>query len=407
MTKVGIDKISFHVPKSYLDIVDLAHHRGVDPNKYKVGIGQDKMAVPRIEEDIISMAANAANNIINDEDRQQIDQILFATESSFDYSKSSAIYLHELLNIQPYAKSVELKQACYSGTAALMQACDYVRLRPDRKVLVVTSDISRYGLNSGGEPTQGAGAVAFVVSSHPRILAIDLESISVTRNEFDFWRPDHHSFPLVEGKFSTELYLEMFNQVMLEFEKQYPIRISELYGIAFHIPFTKMGMKALKAYQELEDTAINDSLKAKLVDNWINIYPASTVLNRQVGNIYTGSLYLSLISLLLFAEDLKANERIGLFSYGSGAVAELITGTIQNQYLSHLNKEEVMAHLYRRNKISVEEYEIYYNEQVPNVDNYQVSQDNITHYGFYLSEVNQFRRCYKYNPEDRRKEHLR
>ena len=38
--------------------------------------------------------------------------------------------------------------------------------------------------------------------------------------------------------------------------------------------------------------------------------------NCYVGNIYTGSLYLSLISLLE-NRDLQAGETIGLFSYGS------------------------------------------------------------------------------------------
>ena len=42
-----------------------------------------------------------------------------------------------------------------------------------KKALVVGADIARYGVGTPGEPTQGAGAVALVVSSAPRLLALD------------------------------------------------------------------------------------------------------------------------------------------------------------------------------------------------------------------------------------------
>ena len=50
-------------------------------------------------------------------------------------------------------------------------------------------------------------------------------------------------------------------------------------------------------------------------------YEDAVYYNRYVGNIYTGSLYLSLISLLE-NRSLKGGQTIGLFSYGSGSVGE-------------------------------------------------------------------------------------
>ena len=46
-------------------------------------------------------------------------------------------------------------------------------------------------------------------------------------------------------------------------------------------------------------------------------YEESIVYSRRTGNLYTGSLYLGLISLLENSSSLQANDRIGLFSYGS------------------------------------------------------------------------------------------
>ena len=55
--------------------------------------------------------------------------------------------------------------------------------------MVVAADIAKYGLNSGGEPTQGAGAVAMLVASEPRILALKEDNVMLTQDIYDFWRP--------------------------------------------------------------------------------------------------------------------------------------------------------------------------------------------------------------------------
>lgn len=40
--KVGIDQIGYFTPNKYVDMVDLAHARNQDPNKFLIGIGQKK-----------------------------------------------------------------------------------------------------------------------------------------------------------------------------------------------------------------------------------------------------------------------------------------------------------------------------------------------------------------------------
>ena len=43
---VGIDRISFATPHYYLNLTDLANARGIDPNKFTIGIGQSEQSVP-------------------------------------------------------------------------------------------------------------------------------------------------------------------------------------------------------------------------------------------------------------------------------------------------------------------------------------------------------------------------
>ncbi len=395
-TKVGIDKLSVYLPHFYLEMDELAKARGTEVEKYTIGIGQSKMAVPTIQEDIIALGANAANLILNDEDKAAIDQVIFATESSFDFSKAASTYIHELLNIQPFAKSFEIKEACYAATAALQLACDYVRLRPDRKVLVISADESRYGLETTGEPTQGAGAIAMLISANPQIFAIDMDSISITDNQFDFWRPSYSEFAMVNGKYSAELYQDIFNRVMTQFEATQPEELRQLKAMTFHLPFTKMGKKALNSYAALERSVFSKDDKEELLSHWQNRFEKSAHLNREVGNIYTGSLFLSFLSLLLFAEDIQSGDKVGLFSYGSGAVAELLTGTIQDQYLNALNKESVIQHFNKRESLTIEQYEEIYNELIPEDDKKSIIPDSTREEGFYLAEVDAHRRYYKY-----------
>ena len=83
---------------------------------------------------------------------------------------------------------------------------------PERKVLVIASDIARYSLASGGEVTQGVGAVAMMITQNPRILSIEDDSVFLTEDIYDFWRPDYSEFPVVDGPLSNSTYIESFQK---------------------------------------------------------------------------------------------------------------------------------------------------------------------------------------------------
>lgn len=346
---IGIDKISFFTPPTYVDMVELAEARDVDPNKYLIGIGQEKMGIAGENYDVVAMAANAANNILTDQDKEEIDMVLFATETGVDFSKAGATWVHDLVGIQPYARSVEMKQACYSGTAAIQFAMGHIALHPESKVLVLTSDIAKYGVNTGGEPTQGAGAVAMLLSANPNILAVETESASYTKDIDDFWRPTYSDFAYVDGKYSNEAYLGTLTSAWGRYKEQQNADLSDFETMLFHVPYTKMGRKALQALEEEMDE--------ETTERFTTYYEDAIKYNYAVGNIYTGSLYLSLISLLEQTEGLASGSRIGMFSYGSGAVGEFFVGKVQEGYQDHVLKDTHEQLLADRTKLSIEEYE--------------------------------------------------
>ncbi|MDN6731785.1 MAG: hydroxymethylglutaryl-CoA synthase, partial [Atopostipes suicloacalis] len=321
----------------------------VDPNKYLIGIGQTEMAVASYSYDTVAMAANAADQLLTDEDREAIDMILFATESGVDQSKSAGTWVHRLLGIQSNARVVELKQACYSATASIQLAMGHIALHPESKVLVLASDIAKYGLETAGEPTQGAGAVAVLMSANPSILAIEKETGVYTEEISDFWRPNYSEVPFVDGKYSVSAYLDTLSASWAQYKSITKNDFSDLEAILFHVPYTKMGRKALKS---LEDEMSVESSK-----RFEDYYESAIIYNKLVGNIYTGSLYLSLISLLEQSTELDSGSRIGMFSYGSGAVGEFFVGQLQKGYKNHLLKEEHEKLLKERKKLSLKEYE--------------------------------------------------
>jgi hydroxymethylglutaryl-CoA synthase len=64
---------------------------------------------------------------------------------------------------------------------------------PTKKVLLIASDIAKYGLNTSGESSQGGGAVAMILSKNPRLVAIESGSGVYTEDVMDFWRPSYRS----------------------------------------------------------------------------------------------------------------------------------------------------------------------------------------------------------------------
>ncbi len=355
--KIGIDQISFQTSQYFVDMAELALARNEDPNKYLIGIGQKKMAVIPPTQDSVTLAANAAAKILTPTNRQQIDTVIFASESGIDQSKSGAVYLQSLLGLPRQVRAFEVKQACYSATAALQLARGYIALHPDKKVLITASDIARYGIGNAGEPTQGGGAVAMLISKEPRILALEDDSTVLTENIMDFWRPNYATEAKVDGHYSGHMYVDFFKEVFDTYQAQTGMTLANFAALAFHLPYTKMGLKALRAVLPEADALTQQRLSANFED--------SRAYNQIVGNLYTGSLYLSLLSLLEKTQTLQAGDRLGLFSYGSGAVSEFYSGILQANFKQALMPEQHQAMFAARQQVDVPTYEQLFNQQLP------------------------------------------
>ena len=355
---VGIDRMSFAVPSHVLSLRDLAEARGTPYRKYEVGLGQEQMAVPAPDEDIVTLAATAGAQVLDGEDTGDLDTVILATESGVDQSKAGAIYVHGLLGLPSRCRAFEVKQACCSSTAALQMALASVALRPHRRFLVLATDVARYGLGSAGEPTQGAGAIAMLVSARPRLLALDPESGSYTEDVMDFWRPNYLDAALVDGKYSIRVYLNALEQAWAEYRRESGRAIGDFARFAYHLPFTRMGEKAHAHLSEITGAGLDRAARHRQIE-------AGLRHNRRIGNTYTASLHLSLLSLLEHDPEDLAGQRVGLFSYGSGCMGTFLSGVVQPGYRDALLGPQHARQLDQRRRIDLATYETWYQHHLP------------------------------------------
>ncbi len=355
---VGIDAISFYVPHFYIELSTIAAQHGISRDYFKIKLGQEKMAVPPPGEDIITMAANAARTVLKDCNRDAISLLLFATESGIDQSKAGGIHIHKLLGLPSRCRIVELKQACYSATVGMQLALPLIQQNPQQKALLIASDIARYGLGTAGEPTQGAGAVAMVISAAPKILTIASESGYYTDDIMDFWRPNYRDEALVDGRLSIKTYLHSLLESWQHYQQQTNKLLAEFSRFCYHLPFSQI---AEMAHLRLTRANGLDLNSAEIEEQ---ISPA-LIYNRLIGNSYAASLYIALSSLLDHTTIDLSNHQIGFFSYGSGCVAEFFCGTVMPGYQQYLHTNHHCQLLDNRTELNYQKYREFYHFPLP------------------------------------------
>ncbi|VVC76545.1 Hydroxymethylglutaryl-CoA synthase [Aquicella siphonis] len=351
---VGIDTLAIYTSRYAFELAELARARGTDVEKYHTGLGQYVMSVSPPGEDIVTMGANAARQALQGVEINDIALFLFATESGIDQSKAAGLFVHGLLGLPSRCRVVELKQACYSGTAAIQLGLSFLRDHPEKKVLVVASDIARYGLATSGESSQGSAAVALVLSADPRVLAVEPEYGVAAENVMDFWRPNYLHEALVDGKYSSKLYLVMLEKSWQHYQSESRREFSDHAYFCYHTPVPRL---VEKAHQHL--LKINHQQNLPVEDTQRQIQYALEY-GRKTGNSYSASLYLGLASLLDHAEEDLGGKRIGFYSYGSGCVAEYFSGTVRPGYRGALHSVYHAELLANRKRLNYEEYEQFF-----------------------------------------------
>ena len=366
--EVGIEKMNAYCGSSFVDVLELANCRKLDMSRFNNLLIKEKtLAMPY--EDPVSLAVNAARPIVDalsERERDRIEMVICCTESSFDFSKSMSTYVHDLLRLNRNCRLFEIKNACYSGTLGLQNAVNFVLsgVSPGAKALVIATDISRFAYYKDDEvqlsdwsyvePSSGAGAVAFLVSSNPEIFNIDVGANGYYGFEvMDTCRPVPDS-EVGNSDISLLAYLECCENSYREYAK----RVSGCdYGTTFdyltyHVPFGGM-VKA--AHKNMMRKTKKASQKDIDVDFEERVEPGLLYCQR-VGNIMGATVMLSLLSTIANGE-FDSPKRLGVFSYGSGCCSEFFSGVVTQDGQRIVQKLMVGDKLDERYRVGMEEYE--------------------------------------------------
>jgi len=354
---LGIEAISVYVPRHYLDLRDLAEVNGVDPRKYNDGLGCLRMAIPSPYEDPVTMGWEAAAALLENYrvDREGIGLLAVGTESGVDAAKPVAAYLHGLLDLSRSCRTFDTKHACYSATAALRHALGWCSLPANRgrQALVVATDIARYPVGSPGEPTQGAGAVAMLVSDRPHCLQLEPYPEAVYAEQvMDFWRPNYSAEAMVDGRVSVDSYLRALEYTWRQYAGNSGLGLDDYDHLLFHAPFAKMVHKAYRRVCQLQAGAGTEPGAAQFERHCL---PAVWAC-QELGNLYSGSLYVLLAALLERLQERASGARLGLFSYGSGCCAEFFSARVGPRAVHWRGKIGLEAGLLRRQRLDYQTY---------------------------------------------------
>jgi hydroxymethylglutaryl-CoA synthase len=354
---VGIESIGIYPCTLALDMPSLCAARNHDPADIRDSMMIDERSLNPIWEDPVTMAVNAANTILTEEDRKKIELLIVASESGVDQEKPMSTWVQRYLNLTPNCRNFEAKHACYGGTAALQMAASWVAsgLARDAKALVITSDQSRMHLGKPWEYVLGAGASAILVSANPKLVEFELGKNGYWTYEVsDLTRP---TLTVETGNSETSLisYIEALegayahygDRVSMEgdFDTYFKKNI-------YHAPFGGMTWRAHR-------TLLRQGGPMSKADAWNHFQARSGAALRYIrrmGGTYSSSTFIGLMGLLAGSDDIARGDRISMFSYGSGSCAEFYSVTAcANARAAAAG--DIDHRLDARRRVTVKEYE--------------------------------------------------
>lgn len=400
--QVGISDVGIYLPEHYVNISSLAEARNIDPAKLEKGLGLHKMAICTSEETTPYMVAKAIRNLIIDNtwlkaNLHRIDKIYLGSESTVDGAKPTITYAMEFLqdlipsDVMERIDFLDMTFACIGGTDAMLMCADYIRLHPEKLAIVVCADFAKYDLNTGGEYTQGGGAIAMLIGANPELVVLGDHVGVSSKHDYDFYKPLHsyskkeilkgaaallgvdfndelwavvekklhekkpaykvgtveglieefwslpeseinvqRKEPVFDGQYSNKCYQERIGSALKQFKNLSGANMEEYKAWLFHLPYAYQGRRIAVAYW---------------VNEFVIPYPDKIdLLNKE-----TGEDMPSPSDHRLFGEWLKkvaktpsylhfVDQKIKCSEYASGEIGNMYTGSVFMALLSTIHQ---------------------------------------------------------------------
>jgi len=311
-------------------------------------------------------------------DPRSIGRLDVGTETIIDKSKSVKTVLMDLFEKHGNTdiEGIDSKNACYGGTAALFNAVNWIDSRSwdGRDAIVFAGDIAIYAEGSA-RPVGGAGAIAMLVGPNAPLVIEPVHGTHMV-NAWDFYKPDLSSeYPQVDGPETLYAYLGSIDHAYDAFRTKYA-KLAEAHGLpakeprnaaeprscfsledvdyaVLHSPYSKLVQKGFarmlfndflvhpdhEAFASVPKEYLQADRRASIMNKDLEklfsalakpmmaskLEPGMTTV-RRCGNMYSGSLYGGLASVVANSSDEQlAGKRLLMYSFGSGSAASIFT----------------------------------------------------------------------------------
>ncbi|KAG1360667.1 hydroxymethylglutaryl-CoA synthase [Cocos nucifera] len=380
---VGILAMDIYFPPTCVQQTDMCNgylyllqealeaYDGASKGKYTIGLGQDCMAFCTELEDVISMSLTVVTSLLEKYqiDPKKIGRLEVGSETVIDKSKSIKTWLMQIF--EEYGNTdvegVDSTNACYGGTAALFNCVNWVESSSwdGRYGLVVCTDSAVYA-EGPARPTGGAAAMAMLIGPNAPISFESKFRGTYMTHVYDFYKPNLASeYPVVDGKLSQTCYLMALDSCYKRFCSKYEKFEGKEFSIfdadyfVFHSPYNKLVQKSFarlyfndflrnpssvekdareklepfstltgdESYQSRELEKTSQQVAKHLYDKKVQ---PSTLLPKQIGNMYTASIYAAFASVLHNKHSTLGGQRIVMFSYGSGLSSTMFSLKLQD-----------------------------------------------------------------------------
>lgn len=360
-------------------------------------------------EDIYSLTLTTVSSLFKkyNVDPASIGRLEVGTETLLDKSKSVKSVLMQLFEKSGNfnVEGVDTVNACYGGTNALFNTMNWFESSAwdGRNAVVVAGDIALYK-KGAARPTGGAGCVAMLVGPDaPLVLEPGLRGSYIT-HAYDFYKPDLTSeYPIVDGQYSIKCYTEAVDECYKAYNaREKKLKSQHANGVngahaepevpldrfdhmCFHAPTCKLVSKSYARLlyndyladtenalfkdvpAELKDVPYEQSVTDKNVEKTFvalskkrfatRVQPSIEVPT-MCGNMYTASVYSSLVSLISnISSDELQGKRVGIFSYGSGLASSMFSLKVKGSTEEMRSKVDLHKRLESRRTVAPEVYD--------------------------------------------------
>lgn len=329
---IGVVSYGVYVPSYRIKAEEIAKQWGEDPANIRKGLLVEEKTVPDVDEDTATIAVEAARYSLRRASIRgnELGAIYVGSESHPYAVKPTATIVGAAIGASHSIIAADFEFACKAGTAAIQACMGLVAMNKIKYGLAIGADVSQSSPGDALEYATAAGGAAFIIGSQNKIIAEIEDYESFTTDTPDFWRRDLQKYPSHGGRFTGEpAYFRHTIVASKRLMENANLSTKDFDFVVFHQPNGKFPLRAARKLGFSEE-----QIKPGLMVTYF-------------GNTYSAA---SLIGLAAILDVAKAEQRILLTSFGSGAGSDAFSLRVTKEIEAIRNKAPKIKAFFLRKK---------------------------------------------------------